>query len=35
MSANIHSKWVTGKIVFLKGLGALMGKAPASGRGFL
>ena len=25
---NRHSKWVTGKIVFLKGLGALMVKAP-------
>src|SRR5216683_8409614 len=26
---NRHSKWVTGKIVFLKGLWVLSGKAPA------
>jgi hypothetical protein len=27
---NIPSKWVTGKIVFLKGLWVLMGKAPVA-----
>jgi hypothetical protein len=32
---NRHSKWVTGKIVFLKGLWVLMGKAPALAGAFL
>jgi hypothetical protein len=29
-----HSKWVTGKFVFLKDLCGLMAKAPVFGRGF-